>query len=560
MKTALIALGTSYTHVNLSIYSLKSEIDASEVTALEFNINQPKAQMLRRLFDAGADVYMFSCYLWNIEYICSIASDLKKLTGAVIVLGGSEVSYNAEKYIEMDFVDYVVCGEGERSVNVLLDALERGTNPAEYDNIYDKMHPFEKLLPSNFDFRKKRFPYTDEELAAFGDKILYYESSRGCPHHCSYCLSEKDNRMRAVPLDAVLSHIDRFIDAGVREVKFVDRTFNANAKRAEQIVAHIISRGGHTCFHFEVCAEELSEKLLELFAGAPLGMFQLEAGLQSICDETLAAIGRKNDMARFREKVRRLTEHGNIHVHADLIALLPCETIESFLPAIDFLFSCRVHMLQLGVLKVLSGTSLAERAEEFGIVYSEFPPYTALRTKHITPAQAQTLGRLAELCDRYCNSMSFPNTLSALSAHFSAPSAMLLALSDYFDAQGCFDRALSKRELYLLLLRFSAERQIDILLPLAADYGKYCALSINLPDARLSPLDKSTFFDLLGNEAFVARFFPEYRGKKPKEIFKLTAAYTLESRLLLFSAEKERDVYSGNHLILTESAVLKEYL
>ena len=511
-----------------------------EVVTGEYNINQPKDYILRKLYEEKADVYLFSCYIWNIDTVLSIIKDLKKMKDCVIVLGGSEVSYNPWDYEQ--YADYIVCGEGESIINELLSCILSGKDPSTLPGVYAKgckNNSFTEKTSAD----EMNFPYTDDEIENFKDKIIYYESSRGCPHRCTYCLSGSDNKVRYKSVERTCDELLKFINAGVRQVKFIDRTFNAHPSRAEEIVEFILKSNKTTNFHFEVTAEHMTPKFMELLRNSPVGMFQIEVGLQSINPETLEAIQRKNELEKFEKNIKYVLENDNVHVHADLIAALPYEGYESFMKGIDYLFDLKVHMLQVGILKVLKGSKIFDQAEEFGIVYSSDSPYNAFSTKWLSVDDMIKINHMEDVVEKYYNSMSFYGSLDKISASFKKPHEMFECLAEYYLNNGLFDRGLSKKELYEILIRFCDEYHIDAKEEIALDCMKH--LDINNSLGVYERYDKTKTFELLNDEEFVNNYLKNYSHLRAKEIFKHVAVYEANDKLLILTKEKEEKIKGG---------------
>ncbi|MBE6039285.1 MAG: DUF4080 domain-containing protein [Anaerofustis stercorihominis] len=545
MKAVFTALNSKYTHTALPIYILsKCVSDDIDCTTAEFNINQTKDHILRKLYEENADVYLFSCYIWNINMILSVCSDLKKMRNCTIILGGSEVSYNPMDYVGK-YADYIVCGEGENIVDELLHMIKNGEDPSLLAGVYDINKLYNGELTEKTAPMDMIFPYTDEELAEFKEKILYYESSRGCPHQCTYCLSGCDNKVRYKDIHIVYDELMRLINAGVRQVKFIDRTFNANPRRAEDIVEFIIKNNEKTNFHFEVTAENMTERLIKLLNSAPVGMFQIEAGLQSVNERTLVAIKRKNNLEKFSDNLQAVIKKQNVHVHADLIAALPYEGYDSFMNGIDFLFEQKVHMLQVGVLKVLKGSQIHAQTGDFGIKHSDNPPYNAFSSKWLSADDMIKIGYIEDIVEKYYNSMSFYCSLEKISGYFGSPHQMFETLAEYFSENKYFDRGISKKELYEILMNFVDEKDIPAKSEICLDSLKYYDMN-NPPLGYFEKYDKTMTFELLSNEDFIKEHLPEYVGMRAKEIFKNVAMYDLGQDLLLISKIKDNDVKAGN--------------
>lgn len=499
MKTLIIAMNSKFIHSALAPWYLKAACgDAcGEVAVAEYNINEHADDILTSIYLQKPDIAAFSCYIWNISLVLRVASGLKKvLPGTVIVLGGPEVSYDAEKILkEHRYIDYILAGEGEQSfprlIKWLSDRMAFNTSNASchgrdgaldvsrgYDNAcasrreYDDAHtsrnecdtPYVSYCEDKYEDLKygesmndgcpnipqisglvRRFrhdilssapaiiedlgeipsPYTDEMLQTLKNKIAYFESSRGCPFSCSYCLSSASEGVRFFPLKRVFAELDRLVASGVKQIKFVDRTFNVNKKRAKAIIEHILnmSKDGIDCnFHLEVGADLFDEEMLQLLETAPKGLFQIEAGIQTINEKTLDAICRKTDLEKLFRNLHRLKRNNNVHIHTDLIAGLPHEDYNSFIRSFNSVYSIKAHHLQLGFLKFLKGTALLRDASEMGFTFQDHPPYEVLSGKDIGYDELIILKGIAELVDRFHNSGRFMFSLDyAIENCFSSP-------------------------------------------------------------------------------------------------------------------------------------------
>ncbi|MDR2519975.1 MAG: DUF4080 domain-containing protein [Eubacteriaceae bacterium] len=548
MKAIICAVNASYIHSSLAGAILLQEArKACEAELLELNINQSLDQSLAALYEAQGDIYLFSCYIWNVDYIRALVSDLKKVRNCIVAVGGPEVSSSpADALCAIPDADFVVEGEAEGSVDRMISMLMANRMPDLYiGNVYSHRTLDKASAPVPFSFSDRPFPYEGLDMSAYENKIIYYETMRGCPHRCSYCLSGADGELRFLALEKIEEELLFFMRNKVPLVKFVDRTFNANPSRAKHIVRFILSHNISTCFHFEVCLDTFDEQLAELFAGAPKGYFQMEAGLQSVNQRTLSDIGRKSDIVKFRKTLHRILENDNVKVHADLIALLPEETLESVFYGFDFLFYLSPHEIQLGFLKILKGTKLHKETEKFGIVPSQSPPYEALKTCHITFAEKTLLKKIAYLCERYYNSGGFRETLSQLTImHDIAPHVLFTQMADYFTQEGLFLRSLSQKELYAHMDGFLSSYGLEMSSHLAFDYIN--AVSIFLPPflkKAVVEVEKQDIYQFLKDHASLVDSFDSLKGKTPKEVAKKTAVYKFrgmfEFEPVLFIDENE---------------------
>ena len=380
-KAVVLSINAKYVHSSLAVWILAASVlryarISHDVKVVEANINQPADKIAAEVAAHNPDVVGISVYIWNAGKIPEILSLLRELLpGVVVVLGGPEASHNAQYWMEQRkprHVDFVIRGEGERSFPALLDMLSERTDPGELPGVCrtlgDKMHICPEPMPHD-DFID---PYTEEYFAALNGKIAYIETSRGCPFSCAFCLSGGSG-VRFFPLDAVKARIYRLSKSDARTIKFVDRTFNCNPQRAYELFEYIISLDTDRCFHFEVAPDLFDGRTIKLLATAPPGRIQLEAGLQSFFEPALKASFRKSDLDAAQRNITALIRGGNIHIHVDLIAGLPYETLPDFENSFNLAYALGAHNLQLGFLKMLHGSALRER--EKSIIHGESPPY-----------------------------------------------------------------------------------------------------------------------------------------------------------------------------------------
>ncbi|MBQ8509670.1 MAG: DUF4080 domain-containing protein [Clostridia bacterium] len=437
----LLALNSSYTHTNLAVRCLTKALCAHGFAAGfgEFNLKDQRRRILEALVNAKAEVYGFSSYIWNIRELLSLAADLKAVRpDAVIFFGGPEVSFDTDELLASHpFIDHILVGEGESAVVTLAETLARGEVPPRVidGGVYAG-------------FPEQGMVYTPEEMRGSGARMLYYESSRGCPFRCAYCLSSLSGKVRAKPADVTLAELAEFetLDADIKVIKFVDRTFNFDRERAKAIWRGLLDKRFTKCYHFEICAELLDEESIEILAAFPKGKVQLEIGVQSINPDTLAAVSRRTDTDRLLAVIERLHSLGNMHIHADLIAGLPRETMETFAAAFDALYG-RCDMLQLGFLKLLRGSALRRDAESFGCVYSAEPPYTVLATDSMSFADLSLLHDIDDLSERF-GGEGFQRGRALVMAREQSPFAVYQRLAEGFRKAGLRVRELSQPRAY----------------------------------------------------------------------------------------------------------------
>lgn len=462
-KVILAALNAKYIHSNLALRYLsrfQNNNQKHHVETMEFTINQRLDFIAEELFRKQPDVVLFSCYIWNVEMLRQLCPILKKIMpDCVIGFGGPEVSYESETFLrENPAVDFVMRGEGELVFTKYLEHLDAG-NPAtlgeiesltyrQGDEIFStpQMHPMDlALLP---------FPYEDD-FSDVQNQIIYYESSRGCPYHCGYCLSSVENGVRFVPLDKVLPDLQKFLGKNVPQVKFIDRTFNCKKSHAMAIWKYLHEHdNGVTNFHFEITADLIDQETIDFLKTVRKGLFQFEIGVQSTNPQTIRAINRNVDFAALSEIVQQIKDGGNIHQHLDLIAGLPYEDYDSFGCSFNDVYALHPEQLQLGFLKVLKGSMLHQKQKEFEIVYHDTAPYEVLTTHELPYADTLRLKYVEEMVETYYNSGRFLNTLAYLVPLYESPFAFFEALSQFWVGENYHYLGLSKMGLFDVLWRF----------------------------------------------------------------------------------------------------------
>lgn len=476
MKVLLTAVNAKYIHSNLAIYSMKAYAEqkgcpGAEIQLAEYTINQQQDGILRGIYEEKPDLLCFSCYIWNISFVRELIYDLKKILPRTrIWVGGPEVSYDAENFLkEMPQVTGVICGEGEETfAEVVRTYAQWEKQEQEPEKLADVpgivYRDGEKLVfTGNRDILNMDelvFPY--ENLSLFEHKIIYYESSRGCPFSCSYCLSSIDKKLRFRNISLVKKELQFFLDHQVPQVKFVDRTFNCKKEHAMEIWKYIKEYdNGITNFHFEIAADLLTEEEIGLIAAMRPGLIQLEIGVQSTNEQTLQEIRRKTSFQEICKKVRAVAEGENVHQHLDLIAGLPYEDYESFQKSFCDVYALRPQQLQLGFLKVLKGAYMEEMAEAYGCVYKSREPYEVLKTKWLTYGEVSRLKGIEEMTEVYYNSGQFFYTLEALVKEFPDAFTMYEELADFYKRKGYFAVSHARISRYEILREFLQEKGIQ---------------------------------------------------------------------------------------------------
>lgn len=456
-KILLCALNSQYIHSNPAVWSLKVaaaqyageyQIELPEIEIGEYTINDSYDQVLGSIVRKKPDILGFSVYIWNVRRVQTLLEDIRAvLPKCQIILGGPEVSFGTPQ-IPAHLYDHVLAGEGERAFFTLLLRLFGVKSPKGFD----AHRPLAgEEIP---------FIYNDENIRCFENRIVYYESSRGCPFSCAYCLSGAEDRVRFKPLEQVYQEIDFFIRHKVPQVKFVDRTFNCNPVRSQKILAYILEHAGDTSmnFHFECAGDLFDEEQLATIRQAPKGLFQFEIGIQSTYEPALHAACRKTDTRKVFTNVARLMEEGNANVHVDLIAGLPDEDYTRFTQSFNEVYALKAHQLQLGFLKILKGATLNQVVDRYGYVFSKNPPYEILQNHSLSNEEILRMKAVEDVLNRYYNSGRYGRTLSFLMEKSSTPWALYEDLSRWFLEKGLLGRGISARNASEELLAYAVSR------------------------------------------------------------------------------------------------------
>lgn len=508
MKVLLAAVNAKYIHSNLGVYSLKAygenRVPGLKAEIGEYTINHRMDLVLQDIYLKKPDFIGFSCYIWNIKYVEELAEDLSRLLPKTrIWLGGPEASYRAEELLRLHpWAEGVMVGEGEKTFAELMTALGAGENGRaaepgagrEEENGWEKdsraaghdagreeesgrgKSPLEQVR--GIVFRREdgaivrtrpqeildmdEIPFSYGDLDGFENRIIYYESSRGCPFSCSYCLSSIDKSVRFRSLWLVEDELGRFLEKKVPQVKFVDRTFNCRKSHSMAVWKYISEHdNGVTNFHFEISADLLDEEELALLGQMRPGLVQLEIGVQSTNPDTIREIRRKMDLKKLEAAVRTVNGFHNIHQHLDLIAGLPWEDYDSFHRSFDDVYRMEPDQLQLGFLKVLSGSYMAEAAESYGLIWSSSPPYEVLSTKWLPYEDVIRLKGVEEMVEVYYNSRQFTVTMETLAEELGSPFVLFERLARYYEEKGLMGMSHSRLARYEILYRFILENGLE---------------------------------------------------------------------------------------------------
>ncbi len=477
MKTLITTLNSQYIHSNLAVRYLYSMArgDGKNADIREYTINNEDSYIFGEIVKGDYDLVAFSCYIWNIEKTVYLAENLKKARPEMkILLGGPEVSHEAlELLMENRFIDYIIQGEGEFAFRKLLQILDVEGGFGEGLGAEDLHKKMEQELAGvegliyRFDgkifinqaaepLKMDLIPFPYAHIAPEKDKILYYESSRGCPRKCAYCLSSLERRVRSLSMDRIFEDIRYFLLKKVKQVKFIDRTFNYDKDRAYEILKYIIDHdNGVTNFHFEICADLISPETMALLPTARKGLFQFEIGVQSTNREALEASKRSPEVAPVLENICKIVAMDNIEVHADLIAGLPFEDYDSFANSFNNVYMTGAHKLHLGFLKLLKGTALRKNADKYGYVYREKPPYEIISNAFVSAGDLVRLHQIEHMLDLYYNRGGFKKTLNFLCENiFFSAFDFYEELADYYYLKGYQHSNHKKEDLYRILDAF----------------------------------------------------------------------------------------------------------
>lgn len=556
MKALLVALNAKYIHSNLGIYclyaySLKHGVSAGELEMAEYTINQNMQEILGDIYERKPTLIGFSCYIWNIEMIQKIACEVKKiLPECKIWFGGPEVSFDARQMIiDTPWLDGIMTGDGEQT---FLELLQYEKNPQsmqlkEIAGIVTRTKDGKVLCTKTRErlpLDEVVFPYQD--MQKLEHRIVYYETSRGCPYGCSYCLSSVDKRVCFRSLEKVEKELQFFLDQKVPQVKFVDRTFNCNREHTMGIWKYIYEHdNGITNFHFELSADLLTEEEIAYVKQFRPGLVQFEIGVQSANEQTIHAIHRKMNLDVLEEKVRSIQEGGNIHQHLDLIAGLPYEDYDSFHQSFCRVYQMKPDQLQLGFLKVLKGSPMHQEAEQYGIVYSDFPPYEVLYTKWLSYQDILRLKGIEEMVERYYNSMQFQAIVPYLVQQFPDSFSFYEALSLFYKEKGYKTLQQSRMQNYEILYEFAEEKGFDLTIcKELLTYDLYARENLKKEPAFLQKRErtkeeKEFLWQFFSAEEKQKKYFPDYEKYDTKQKIRMIHVEWFQYDILSFIATNQ---------------------
>lgn len=586
MKVLLAAINAKYIHSNLGIYSLKTYgekmlkewglAEEAKVSLAEYTINHQMEQILQDIYKRKPDVIGFSCYIWNISYVKMILADIKKvLPNVKIWAGGPEVSYHAEAFLkEEPAVDIVMMGEGEITFAHFLKALLEGEELKQVPGLMlrnDDGTITDTGFRQVMDMSQIPFPYAFMDMKELEHRIIYYESSRGCPFSCAYCLSSIDKKLRFRSLDLVLPELEWFLQAKVPQVKFVDRTFNCKKSHAMAIWQYIRDHdNGITNFHFEIAADLLDKDELDLLSTMRPGLVQLEIGVQSTNEKTLETIRRKTDIEEIRQITETINSWHNIHQHLDLIVGLPWEDLKRFKQSFNDVYSMEPEQLQLGFLKILKGSYMEELIPDCDLLYSAAPPYEVLQTKWLSYGDVLELKDIEEMTEVHYNSRQFTCTLKELEKEFNTPYEMFSFMAGYYNRNHLFGISHSRIARYEILWKIIQEKlgkngkyetqgelENGAVSEISEKLEKYRDLLMTDLYLRENVKSRQTFArDLSGSKDFVREFFQKeektpqylfgYEGYDSRQMAKMAHLEPLRDGTYLLFDYKKRDPLSYN--------------
>ena len=561
MKVLLTAINAKYIHSNLAVYSLQKYVNdrGLSVDIAEYTINQNMDEILSDIFLRKPDILAFSCYLWNIDFVDHLVIEIKKVLPSVIIwLGGPEVSYNAGEVLEKyPQVTGIICGEGEESFRQVLSHYENKDVKLEdisgvvfYNDAGEiVINPITQIMDLS------NAPFVYDNMAQFEHKIIYYESSRGCPFNCSYCLSSVDKRLRFRNLELVKKELLKLIESEVPQVKFVDRTFNCKHDHAYAIWEFLNEHDkGKTNFHFEVSADLLNEKELSLMKTMRPGLIQLEIGVQSTNPETIKEIHRTMNFEKVKKNVEEIHSWGNIHQHLDLIAGLPYENYESFGRSFNDVYALRPEQLQMGFLKVLKGSYMHDHVKDYELLYQDRPPFEVLSTKWLPYEDVIRLKQIEDMVEVHYNSRQFESTMEELEKHFDTAFSMFEELAHFYEEKG-YDKVnhsrISRYEILFEFIKKYAADDVEKLRKLLT-IDLYLRDNVkNRPDfAGEDTVTKEEAGTIYEKESEEHKYLEGYESYDKRQLRKMTHLEKYDNYILMFD-------YKNRNILNNQAKVIK---
>lgn len=515
MKVLLVALNSKYSHINIALYYLKNSIKkntAADVSIKNYTVNDNLDNILEDILSYKPDLVCFGCYIWNIEQVLKLCQNINVIDGNItLALGGPEVSYNPEEILEKNtYISSIMCGESEVSIVKLIEDFEKKSLKKIYNNLVssNEIPQIATNITDNYDGR-----------------VTYFETSRGCPYRCSYCLSCIDKNIKYFDLDTSLTELKKLLDKNVKQIRFIDRTFNSDRKRALEIWRFLLDNRKDTTFHFEICVNLINDETLEFLKTVPKDVFQFEIGVQSTNKETLNAINRGYKWENEKRLLKILKEYDNIKLHVDLIIGLPFETLEIFKNSFNELYNLKPHEIQVGFLKLLKGTDLYSQKEKYDYKFNNTPPYEVFQNKFISYDEIRYLKKFENIFEILYNSGIFKYTIATLEKEYSNFFEMYENITNYFIQNGYFSRKTSIDDVFLLLNN------------LVKDNKNYIVL----------------------NQALTYDYFLKFNGhrnwhynKYNDEIKEILNDFIEENRVSLFNKKRNSDVYKEYKFLILD--------
>lgn len=555
MNIVLSTLNSKYIHSSLAVRYLSKELLAGGINSqiLEFTINDSLDYIINKTIKSKGEIFCFSCYIWNIEKTLEICSILKSINeNFIIILGGPEVSFNCDAILkENSFIDFIIKGEGEKTIFELLNAIKSGLNFEKIEGIaYKKQSKIiinkDRKLIKNLD--EINSPYTKADLDNLKDKIVYYETSRGCPYSCHYCISSTFSGVRYFSLQRVFDDLKLFFDNNVRLVKFVDRTFNADKKRTLEIFKFCLLNHKNTRLHFEIYADLLNDEIIDFLKTVPKDVFQFEIGIQSTNENTLQSIDRKQNLELAFENIKKIMQNKNINIHLDLIVGLPYETINNFEKSFNEVYNLKPNMLQIGFLKLLFGTKIRENHKNYNYKFLKKAPYTVLSNDFMTYSEIFSLKKLEFVFDKFYNSGYFKNSLD-FAIKNTSPFEFYKSLTDFFDKKEMIFTNISLEKLYELFAEYYNikinEKNELFLEYLKLDYFSSFTLKTFPKWAKNHNPENFNFlcFEFLKKCDNIKRYLSNYENFCHKQIFKYVDFYVFKfdrTEIYLFDKKEKK--------------------
>ena len=521
MKFVLTALNAKYIHTSLSVRCLYANVkDICDATIKEYTINDTIGDICSDILSGNPDCVAFSCYIWNIEMVLKVSSVIKKANPDItIVLGGYEAMYESEKLMQDNpQIDVIIRGEGEITLREYIKSgliNVAGLTYRQNGNIISTPNRTELCELDSLPF------VYDDSIDEYKNRIIYYESSRGCPYRCTYCISGDNSKVRFLSVDRVKRELDFFIEHKVPLVKFVDRTFNANPKRAKEILRHIADRGADTVFHMELSGDIIDDEMIEIVSKVKKGTLRFEIGVQTTNPDTMKAIERDISFSKLSDAVKKLMELDTAHIHLDLIAGLPEEDIASFKKSFEDVLSLKPHVLQLGFLKLLKGSKIRTQEENYNYKYSPYAPYEVISNDFVSYEDLLAIKCVEEALEKYYNSGSFAHTMKYLFGKEKSMFDLFLKVGKYIKESFVVGYAFSRQQLFDVL--YEAVNSSDILFmeELKRDYLMH--FRVGKRPYWFDEEDKALIgrvYDMFRDEELKKEHFPQYYDIPAKEIMK----------------------------------------